>query len=72
MNFVSREWPNLIGCNFGDGDGLSVESGKLYHEVLAAFVHMDDCADIACGKAVLRQVNSQCDRIEFANHVAKG
>jgi hypothetical protein len=29
---------------------------------------MDDCADIACGKAVLRQVNSQCDRIEFSNH----
>ena len=33
---------------------------------------MDDCADIACSKTVLRQVNSQCDRIEFANHAAKG
>jgi hypothetical protein len=33
---------------------------------------MHDCADIACGKTVLRQVNGQRDTIEFANHAAKG
>jgi hypothetical protein len=72
MDFVFRERSNLIRGDFGDGDGLSVESGKLDHEVLAAFVRMDDCTDIAYREAVLRQINRQGYTIEFSNHTGKG
>lgn len=62
MDFVSREGSNLMRGDFGDGDRLSVESGKLDHEVLAVFVGMNDCADVACREAVLGQVNRSTQR----------
>jgi hypothetical protein len=72
MDFVSREGSNLIRGDFRDGDGVSIECGKLDHEALAAFVGVDDRTDIACREAVLRQVNRQRHTIEFSNHTGKG
>ena len=72
MNFVMREGANLIGRNLGYSDSPSIERSELDHEAFAAFVSMDDCADVAYSEAVLRQVNSQCHAIEFSNHARKG
>lgn len=72
MNFVSFQRPDLRIRNFCQSNSRTVESGKLDHKVLASIVNMHDRPNVSDSQAMLGNVYSQSDAIEFSNHAYKG
>ena len=72
MNFIGREWTNLIGGDFGQGNGRSIKRREFHHEAAGFFIDMHDCAHVAGGQTVFRQRDFQGHAIEFFDHVRKG
>jgi hypothetical protein len=68
VDFVPGEWPDMIGGNCGECNGIAVVGGELDHEAFAALNHMDDRANVTGDQPVFRQVHGQRHTIKFNYH----
>ncbi len=72
MHFVPPERANLRRGDFYYCNRQTIEGGELDHKTLAAFVNVDDSTNVIRDQPMLRQVRSQRNAIQFANHPCKG
>jgi hypothetical protein len=71
MNFIPREFADLIRRKFDERDCIAVVSGEFNHESTAIVEDMDHCSHIIHSQAVFRQVDIQGNAIEFSDHQVK-
>jgi len=72
VNFFTPEGRDLVGGDFGDGDGPSVIGGEFDLVTVAAFIDVDDRSNITPGKPVFGEVGGQRHAIQVFDRVLWG
>lgn len=71
VDFIPREFADLIVHEFNERDSVTVIGGEFNHVCVASFEDMNYRAHITRNQAIFGQVHIQSDTIQFSDHQAK-
>jgi len=68
-NISAAKWTDFVALQSNQSNGMAVVTNKLDLKSRAIVMHQDGTTNVPTLQAMMRQINSEGDRIEFINEV---